>query len=132
MQQKKHLYTLGATERLKQRKKIDALFTIGQKYSLGEIRIVFNASPAAGQIRILAGVGVSKRYFKKAVDRNLIKRRLREAIRLAKPAFLSELEQTGSNLDIFILFTGKELIEFDICRELVTAAFKKVIRKIKS
>ena len=131
MQQKKHLYTLKARERLKHRKKIDVLFTTGQKFSLGEIRVVFITSPAEGQIRVLVGVGVSKRYFKKAVDRNLIKRRLREAIRLAKPAFVSEVEQTGTHLDLFILFTGKEIIRFDLCQELVTAAFKKLVRKMK-
>lgn len=131
MQQKKHLYTFKATERLKHRKKIDALFTRGQKFSLGEIRVVFTTSPAEGQIRLLVGVGVSKRYFKKAVDRNLIKRRLREAIRLAKPDFVREVQQLGSNLDLFILFTGKEIIGFDLCQEQVTSAFKKLVRKMK-
>ncbi|GAB2681520.1 ribonuclease P protein component [Flavihumibacter cheonanensis] len=131
MQQKIHLYTLKARERLKHRKKIDALFTTGQKFSQGEIRVVFTTSPAEGRIRVLVGVGVSKRYFKKAVDRNLIKRRLREAIRLAKPAFETEIEQVGIHLDLFFLFTGKEIIGFDVCQELVTAAFKKLVRKMK-
>lgn len=131
MHQKKHFYTLKATERLKHRKKIDALFTAGQKFSLGEIRVVYHKSQAEEQAGLLLGVGVSKRYFKKAVDRNLIKRRLREAIRLSKLDFLPIVKEAGVNLDLFILYTSKEIPCFDHCLELVQAVFKKLARKLK-
>lgn len=131
MHQKKHLFTLRAAARLKQRKKIDALFTSGQKLTVGEIRLVYHVTKTEEPVRFLVGVGVSKRYFKKAVDRNLIKRRLREAIRLERPGFLPVVDQLGKNLDLFVLFTGKQIIGFDQCQELIQAAFKKLTRKLQ-
>lgn len=131
MRQKKHLFTLRAGARLKQRKKIDALFASGQKMTVGEIRLVFHVTETEEEGRLLVGVGVSKRYFKKAVDRNLLKRRLREAIRLERPGFLPLVDQLGKNLDLFVLFTGKEIIGFDQCQELIQAAFKKLTRKLQ-
>ncbi|KYP13787.1 ribonuclease P protein component [Flavihumibacter sp. CACIAM 22H1] len=129
MQQKKHLYTLKAGERLKQQKKIDALFLSGQKISLGEIRLVYHGSPSSDKASLLIGVGVSKRYFKKAVHRNQIKRWLREAVRLHKIPLQQVVENAGKNLDLFILFTGKELPDFARCQQLVQAAFLRLIKK---
>lgn len=131
MQQKKHLFTLNAGERLKHRKKIDALFASGQKFSQGDIRLVYHNSPPIGKGILLIGVGVSKRYFKKAVDRNQIKRWLREAVRLNRPALLSVVESSGNNLDLFILYTGKIVPDFAHCQQLVQAAFQRLIKKME-
>jgi ribonuclease P protein component len=131
---KKHQFTLKSNERLKHRKKIDALFSKGQKFSLGLIRVVYQPStkPASALNPLQIGVGVSKRYFKKAVDRNRMKRLLRESVRLEKKPLQDCLERTGAGLDLFILYTGKEKAGFDQCRELVQTAFQKLIRKCAS
>jgi ribonuclease P protein component len=130
MQQKKHLFTLNAGERLKHRKKIDALFASGQKLSLGDIRLVYHSTPSIDKGMLLIGVGVSKRYFKKAVDRNQIKRWLREAVRLNRLELLLAVESSGRNLDLFILYTGKMLPDFAHCQQLVQAAFQRLMKKL--
>jgi len=58
---------------------------------------------------IKAGVTVSSRSFKKAVQRNRVKRVLREAYRLQKLPLKTTLEQRQQNLAVFFIFTGKEL-----------------------
>lgn len=54
-------------------------------------------------------VSVPKRNFKKAVDRNRIKRQLREIWRRQK---LKLAEESGQKFDLFIIFTGKEEADY--------------------
>ncbi len=132
IQEKKKRYTLKAAERLKQRKKIDVLFRSGQKFSVADLRVVYNLMPSASGPRLLVGVGVSKRYFKKAVDRNLIKRRLREAIRLLRPGMLPGLEAENKDLDFFVLYTGKKIPDFSTCSQMMEQVINKLTRKLKA
>jgi len=60
-----------------------------------------------------AAFSVSSKNFKKAVDRNKIKRLMREAYRLQKSLLQSELEENQRNLAVFIIYTGNSLPEFE-------------------
>ena len=53
---------------------------------------------------VQAGVGAPTKQFKKAVQRNRVKRLLREAYRMALPAFKAALPLQGMRLNIFILY----------------------------
>lgn len=79
-------------EKLKQKKEIDFLFAKGKWQTLGDLRIIsidLTKKPAEDFTieNQKVGVSVSKKYFKKAVDRNRIKRLLREVYRLNKELF---------------------------------------------
>nr|WP_309597295.1 ribonuclease P protein component [Flavobacterium davisii] len=73
-------------EKLKSRTLIDYLFTNGKSVSKYPLRLVFAEVAELKNTRtnIQIGVSVSKKYFKKAVDRNYYKRVLREIYRLNK------------------------------------------------
>ena len=64
----------GKTEKLKSRKQIDDLFARGKSFAIPPIRVSFQFLPAQEKPVFQAGVTASKRNFKKAVDRNRIKR----------------------------------------------------------
>lgn len=84
-------YKYPKEEKLKHKKEIDFLFSKGRWKTSGNLRIIFadakDFSPETRQEKPKVGVSVSKRYFKKAVDRNQIKRQLREVYRLNKEIF---------------------------------------------
>ncbi|WP_027375934.1 ribonuclease P protein component [Kaistella palustris] len=82
-------------EKLKQKKEIDFLFSKGKWQTVGNLRIISvdMTKKPSDEIQLdnqKVGVSVSKRYFKKAVDRNRIKRLLRETYRLNKDLFTAK------------------------------------------
>ena len=111
------------TERLKSRKSIDALFQKGKRFSLGEFRFIYQFRSATG---IQVGVGASSKQFKRAVDRNRIKRLIRESYRLDQVRWKEALKQQQQGLDLFILFTGSSLPDYPTCQQQVQQAWEKI------
>lgn len=84
--------TYPKTEKLKKKKYIDLLFSEGRSVSKYPLRLVFVPVKDL-EMPLQMGVSVSKRYFKKAVDRNYFKRVLRECYRLNKEQLLNNLNE---------------------------------------
>ncbi|HRH35028.1 MAG TPA: ribonuclease P protein component, partial [Catalimonadaceae bacterium] len=88
--------TFSKPERLCSRKSIEQLFETGEKWVCFPFRIIIrlqnrddSLEPEAAPVQIL--VSASKRNFKQAVDRNRIKRQIREAYRLHKHLLYSQV-----------------------------------------
>ncbi|MBL0356781.1 MAG: ribonuclease P protein component [Chitinophagaceae bacterium] len=125
--EQKERYTLGANERLKSRKAIDLLFKQGKSFSLFPFRVVYQKSVAdSGEEILQAAFSVSKRYFKKAVYRNRIKRLMREAYRLQKNELQHRLQQSNRQMIIFIMYTGNELPEHSLVKEKIATVIKRL------
>ncbi|MEJ7767575.1 MAG: ribonuclease P protein component [Chitinophagaceae bacterium] len=116
-------------DRLKSRKTIEQLFKTGSSFAVFPFRI-FYMTKEEDTSPILAGFGVSARNFKKAVDRNRIKRLTREAYRLQKPDFYKKLEQTKIQLSLFIIYTGKDLPLFELVNDKVGKILQRLLNKI--
>lgn len=87
-------------EKLKQKKDISLLFEKGKWQTCGHLRIISYSAEEISQYKV--GVSVSKRYFKKAVERNRIKRLLRESYRLHKNAFLEKFGENSLSMLFYI------------------------------
>ena len=127
-------FTLGKNERLKSRKQIEKLFAEGKSFAVNPFRIYFivngQLSMVKGGSYVQFGVGVSNRNFKRAVDRNRIKRLTREAWRLQKNALSEKIRTTQKQLNVFFIYTGKELPDFTTVKDKVAVALKKLAVKI--
>jgi len=127
-------FTLGKEERLKSRKQIEQLFDKGKSFVVAPFRIYFivnSESPIQkDESRLKFGTGVSAKNFKKAVDRNRIKRLIREAWRLQKNEIREKTSETLKQLNVFFIYTGKELPDFTTVKEKVAIALKKLADKI--
>ena len=100
--------TLGKSERLKSRKLIEQLFSEGNKFGVTPFRI-FYLYKEEKKMSLQFGVGVSSRNFKKSVDRNRIKRMIREVYRLQKSVLQNKLKAKNGELNLFVIYTGKEI-----------------------
>ena len=127
-------FTLGKEEKLKSRKQIEKLFAEGKSFVVNPFRVYFlfdgmlNAQRSVFNIQF--GVGASAKNFKKAVDRNRIKRLTREAWRLQKNELSEKIKATQKQLNVFFIYTGKELPDFTTVQDKVAVALKKLADKI--
>jgi len=119
-------FTLKKEERLCSQKIIGELFTSGESFLSYPLKVVFMKTDSMQAFPVQAAFTVSKRNFKRAVKRNLLKRRLREAYRQNKPAFYAELAAKELHIAVMFVFIGKDLIEFPIIEKAMISAFKKV------
>lgn len=108
-------FTLGRDKKLKSRKAIDQIFAEGKNYHKFPVRAVyFHQAESENEIKI--GVSVPKKKFKKAVDRNLLKRRLREAFRLNQ-----EKLNLNGKLNIMFIYSSHEIQPFETIEKSVIA-----------
>jgi len=101
-------FTLGKDERLKSRKSIEQLFNDGKRFVVSPFRIHYLPDKFS-KTPLQFGIGVSTKNFKKAVDRNRIKRLTKEAYRLQKISLQKKLKDRNTQLNVFFIYTGKEL-----------------------
>jgi ribonuclease P protein component len=101
-------------ERLTSEKSIERLFASGKKFTSFPLKMVClvteEARPEGENVKAL--FSVSKRNFKRATDRNLIKRRLREAYRLNKSLLKDVKLLKMANCDVAFIYISKEITDF--------------------
>lgn len=119
-------FTLGATERLKSRKALEAVFSEGKSFMLFPYRVVYR--PVSEGLSFT--VGVSARNFKKATDRNRLKRQTREAYRLQKNELKATLEKNKQGLHLFLNYTSKTKEEYSLISGSISKIMDKLIRMI--
>lgn len=119
-------YVFAKKEKLKSVVKIDKLFTVGRSfwiYPFGvHYRMYSEESGAACQLLISVG----KHFFKHAVDRNRIKRLVRESYRLNKAALSEAVSKSGVRLDVGLVYKSKQIADF----KTVSAAMRQILDRL--
>jgi len=126
-------FTLGRDQRLKSRKQIEQLFRKGKSMHVFPFRVHYALQPLAeGQQSLQAGFGAARRNFKRAVERNRIKRLTREAYRLRKEPLSLLLQERGMALSLFFIYTGKELPDHQLVSGKIAVALEKLTKEVGS
>jgi ribonuclease P protein component len=129
----KNMKTFIKEERLCSRKSLDLLFKNGSSFLLYPFRLSYLLIPGKSAFPAQVVINVSKKRFKRAHDRNLIKRRTREAYRLHKSADLYPLlPQQDQTLLLSIQFIGKEHYEYAFFEKKLAGALKKLILTLQA
>lgn len=114
-------------ERLCSKKSLDLLFKNGSSFLLYPFRITYHFVAESHHYPAQVVINVAKKRYKHAVDRNLIKRRTREAYRLQKEQLLyAPLIGKKELLLLSLQFIGKEKYEYSFFEKKMALTFKKL------
>lgn len=116
-------------EKLKSKTTIDFLFSEGKSVSKYPLRLVYVPVALENNEVIKFGVSVSKKYFKKAVDRNYFKRVLRETYRLNKQIIFQKLDQPYA---IMFFYQTKDKLTYQEINEKTVLLFEKFVKDISN
>ena len=106
--------------RISSSREIAAIIDNGKSLSCYPIKLFYIERQVASFSRM--AVAVPKKSFKRAVDRNLLKRRVRESYRILRP----ELDTKEEYYDLFMIYIGKEIQSYDRIRKAVGTLLEKV------
>jgi len=120
-------FTYPKNERLKSKTTIGLLFSEGKSVSKYPLRLVYRQAEENSEEKIKLGVSVSKKYFKKAVDRNYFKRVLRETYRLNKHLLLENLNEPYS---IMFFYQTKDKLSYQEINTKTVQLFEKFVQQI--
>ena len=115
--------SLSKTERLCGENNITTLLKKGRFISGERLKLCYYKNPESTTNRIM--VSVPKKLFKRAVKRNLLKRRIRESYRQLKHIIAAE------QLDILFIYTSKIEFSYDIIYNDIENLLKSIIKTIK-
>ena len=121
-------YSYPKVEKLKSKKIIESLFTEGKSVGKYPLRLVYVQNNFDDDVPLKMGVSVSKKYFKKAVDRNYFKRVLRECYRLNKHLLIDNLEQKYC---FMFFYQTKDRLSYQEINEKTIKLFEKFINSLK-
>ena len=120
-------FTYPKNERLKSKTTIGLLFSEGKSVSKYPLRLVYRDEKGEVDEKIKIGVSVSKKYFKKAVDRNYFKRVLRETYRLNKHLLWDNLEEPYS---IMFFYQSKDRLSYEEINTKTIQLFEKFLQQV--
>jgi len=123
-------FSYNKFEKLKSRKQIELLFAQGKSISSFPVKVFYLPVEHTPVHPVQVGVGVSARNFKKAVDRNTIKRRMREAYRLHKLPLHEHLMEAEKSVALFILWIDKQLPTTAALQDLMPGVLEKLIKQL--
>jgi len=109
---------------------LDELFAKGKSFSVFPVKVFYSLNLDATDFPVKIAVGATKRSFKKAVDRNRIKRLLREAYRLNKQPLTNCMVSQEKNITVFFLFIAKTLPSFEELQKVMPVILEKLIKRV--
>ncbi len=123
--------TFDKDERLKSRKIIHELFESGKILHNYPFKVLYayrlsHESKFPAQI----AVSVSKKNFKRAVDRNYIKRKIREAYRTNKHDLYSILTDRNQILYLFVIYTAKKDLAYSVIEQEIRSLISTLKQKV--
>jgi len=116
---------LPKQERVYKRDEIQSLLKRGESFAKHPVRAIYEIHPGkAADVAVM--FSVPKRKFKKAVDRNRIKRLMRESYRLNKQDLHEVAQKKQLTVRVMFLYTGRELPDFTTLRDKIILTLQRL------
>lgn len=124
-------FTFKKEERVTGEKRIDNLFTNGNAFMAYPFRVVFLETETSTDFPLSILVSIPKKRIKSAVNRNRMKRLVREAYRLNKHLFYNEEIPENYHLDVAFIYVKDELSEYETVEKAVRKALNELIKQLR-
>ncbi|NND32302.1 MAG: ribonuclease P protein component [Saprospiraceae bacterium] len=122
-------FSLSSHYRLKSSKALSSLYKEGRTFSLYPLRVYYAVVEKNNDESILkCAFSVPKRIYKKAVDRNRLKRQMREALRLNKGILL--VPDPGQSVHLLIMYFSNEKLKYQIIEKAMKRILKRLVKEV--
>lgn len=126
------LFSFRKEERLSRKKSIDELFKKGSSFYKYPFKTYWLLAPTGSESPAQLLVIVSKRSFKRAVDRNRVKRLIREIYRNEKPGFYEFLKANNQQCLLCLIYTSNNIPEHSELDKKIKLVFRRLISEIET
>ncbi|MEA4981939.1 MAG: ribonuclease P protein component [Paludibacter sp.] len=124
------LFTFPKKEKLCGDIRIGKLFSEGNAFIVYPLRIVYKLSEEKSDTPVKVLISVPKKKIRKAVDRNRIKRLIREVYRLNKAEFITAINEKELHLNLAITYVSDKEADFSLIQEKIRLAFPRILSTI--
>lgn len=124
------MFSLNKSERLCGKSSTTELFLNGRSINDDSFRVIFIDQDYSRKVYFKSQFIVPKRHVSRAVDRNFIKRQMREALRKNKTMLIDFLQNTSKQLNFAIIYQISEIKETSFIEEKIKSLIIRLIKKL--
>jgi len=126
------LNSFSKSEHLCGEKRITRLFTVGEAFIVYPLRVVFLIESKTDTESLSVLVSVPKKRFKRAVKRNILKRRIREAYRLNKQSITEKINGKDIQIHIAFNYVSNDVLDYATIEKKMKLSLQKIMDKMES
>jgi ribonuclease P protein component len=120
--------TFSKSERLRGKQHFDQLTKEGQSFFAYPFRVVWLPASETQEFPAQLAIAVPKRIFKRAVKRNLIRRRIREAFRKNKNILYDGLQQRNAQVRVLLIYTHREPVLYAEMEDKIILTLRRLLK----
>ena len=124
------MFRFPKKQKIRGHEAIERLFANGKSISESPIRVIWNFEENNDNISLKAVIVVSKKRVKLAVDRNIIKRRIKEAYRIQKRQLELALEGNNQQLNLAIIYQEEDIKDYKLLEQKINLLLTRLITNI--